>query len=324
MRSLPLVLAAALLVPAATASAAVTPPSPSGPAPVGFTRTTLTDYQRSEPLAGDTGPRRVPIRVWYPAARRAAAPAVVLTPVEQAELAGGVGLEPSALDGLGASATADAPAAAGRHPVLLLSPGLGESTALQSAHASDLASHGYVVVGIDVAGETYALDLGDGETVPVRITEASAESIALRTRDLRFVLEKLESLRGIGRLDRDRIGAFGHSNGGATAADAMLADRRVRAGVNIDGGIYGPVMQQGLDRPFGIMMGDALASLYTHQVREFRSRLRGPRPLVDYPGVTHHGFADNVWLVPQLGLDPVQVRSAPSTPRSPCRNRTPG
>jgi len=242
-----LLLATALLAPAvftATASAAVTPPSPSGPAPVGFTRTTLTDQQRSEPLAGDTGPRRVPIRVWYPAARRATAPAAVLTPVEQAELAGGVGLEPSALDGLGSAATAAAPAAPGRHAVLLLSPGLGESTALQSAHASDLASHGYVVVGIDVAGETYALDLGDGETVPVRITEASAESIALRTRDLRFVLGKLESLRGVGRLDLDRIGAFGHSNGGATAADALLVERRIRAGVNTDGGIYGPVFER--------------------------------------------------------------------------------
>ena len=109
------------------------------------------------------------------------------------------------------------------------------------------------------SGETYGLDLGDGQTTPVRITEASAETIALRTRDLRFVLGKLESLRGVGRIDRDRVGAFGHSNGGATAADLMLADRRIRAGVNMDGGIYGPVLERGLDRPFGIMMGDALA-----------------------------------------------------------------
>jgi predicted dienelactone hydrolase len=264
----------------------------------------LTDHQRSEPLAGDTGPRRLSVRVWYPAAARAGAPAAVLTPAEQAGLAGDVGLEPGALDGLGSAATAAAPAAPGRHPVLLLSPGLGETTGLQSAHAADLASHGYVVVGVDVPGDTFAVDLGDGELVPRHIFEASAETIALRTRDLRFVLGKLESLRGIGRIDRDRIGAFGHSNGGATAADLMLVDRRIRAGVNIDGGIYGPVMERGLDRPLGIMMGDALASMYSH-VREFRSRLRGPRPLVDYPGVMHHGFADNVWLVPQLGFDPV-------------------
>ena len=175
MKSLPIVLAAALLIPAATASAAVTPPTPSGPAPVGFTRTTLTDHQRTEPLAGDTGARRVPLRVWYPAAARSAAPAAVLTPAEQAELAGGVGLPASALDGLGSAATAAAPAAPGRHPVLLLSPGLNETTALQSAHAADLASHGYVVVGVDIVGETYGLDLGDGQTTPVHITEASAE-----------------------------------------------------------------------------------------------------------------------------------------------------
>ncbi len=306
MKSLPIVLAAALLIPAASASAAVTPPTPSGPAPVGFTRTTLTDHQRTEPLAGDTGVRRVPLRVWYPAAARAAAPAALLTPAEQAELAGGVGLPASALDGLGSAATAAAPAAPGRHPVLLLSPGLNETTALQSAHAADLASHGYVVVGVDIVGETYGLDLGDGQTTPVHITQASAETIALRTRDLRFVLGKLETVRGVGRIDRDRVGAFGHSNGGATAADLMLADRRIRAGVNMDGGIYGPALERGLDRPFGIMMGDALAGAYFH-VRVFRSNLRGPRPLVDYPGVGHKAFADNVWLVPQLGLDPVEA-----------------
>src|SRR4051812_558508 len=205
---------------AAVTGTSVTPPALTGAAPVGFVRSTLTDTHRVEKLAGDSGPRRVPLRVWYPAATPGPKPAAVFTGAEQAVWEQGVALSPGALDGVGAAATAAAPAAAGRHPVLLLSPGLGETTGLMSNHAGDLASHGYVVVGIDVPGETEALDLGDGKLVAKSpgLARASARTIALRSRDIRFVLAKLGALRGVGRLDRHRVGAFGHSNGGATAA----------------------------------------------------------------------------------------------------------
>ena len=68
------------------------------------------------------------------------------------------------------------------------------------------------------------------------------------------MLSRLGSLQGAGRLDLHRIGVFGHSRGGATAADAMLSDRRIGAGVNLDGGMWGPVVKRGLDRPFGLLL----------------------------------------------------------------------
>ena len=177
-----------------------------------------------------------------------------------------------------------------------------------SAQASDLASHGYVVVGIDVPGETVAVDLGDGQLVRLSpaLDHASEESIALRSRDLRFVLSRLGSLQGVGRLDLQRVGAYGHSNGGATAAHAMDLDRRIRAGVNIDGSMWGPVVQRGLDRPFGVIQGNEFDGAYA-TVDEFRSHLRGPRPFVHVPDTRHHSFTDFVWVVPQLGADPVEA-----------------
>ena len=60
--------------------------------------------------------------------------------------------------------------------------------------------------------------------------------------DLRFVLDRLG---GAGP-----VGVFGHSLGGATAAQLMHDDRRVRAGIDLDGTLYGPVTTAGLDRPF--------------------------------------------------------------------------
>src|SRR4029078_7139052 len=75
------------------------------------------------------------------------------------------GVPADALIGLGGPATTGAPPAAGRHPVLLLSHGLGSSTALLTAHATDLASHGYVVVGIDHPGDALPVDIGGGRIV---------------------------------------------------------------------------------------------------------------------------------------------------------------
>jgi dienelactone hydrolase len=302
-----LILAAALSAPAllaSTAQASVAPPKPTGSASVGFTRTTLTDHLRTEPLAGDTGPRRLPLRIWYPAAHGGAHPARTLTQAEQRGWEQQAQAPPGTLDGLGAAATHDARPASGSHPVLLMSPGLGETTALQSAHAADLASHGYVVVGIDVPGDTTVLEV-DGELREPVIDHADAETIALRSRDVRFVLSRLTSIRGAGRLDAYRVGAFGHSNGGATAADAMLKDHRIRAGFDLDGSIYGPAAQRGLDRPFGFMLGDETYGLEP-TMPEMRSHMRAPSPFVHLRGAQHHSFADNVWLVPQLGMDPVE------------------
>jgi predicted dienelactone hydrolase len=65
-------------------------------------------------------------------------------------------------------------------------------------------------------------------------------------------------LRGALRLSR--VGRFGHSLGGATAAQAMFEDRRIDAGINLDGTPSGPVVNAGLDRPF--MLVDAAQARY--------------------------------------------------------------
>ncbi|MCP3144937.1 alpha/beta hydrolase [Pyxidicoccus xibeiensis] len=45
--------------------------------------------------------------------------------------------------------------------------------------------------------------------------------------------------RFTGRLDLDRVGAFGHSFGGSAAAEACRTDARVKAGLNMDGTFHG-------------------------------------------------------------------------------------
>src|SRR5205823_4443949 len=53
-----------------------------------------------------------------------------------------------------------------------------------------------------------------------------------------------------------RVGVFGHSFGGATAAEACRLDRRCKAGADLDGTPYGPVARAGLPQPFLFVRGD--------------------------------------------------------------------
>ena len=84
--------------------------------------------------------------------------------------------------------------------------------------------------------------------------------IALRrwVDDTRLVLDRLQSLpansvasRLAARLDMSRIGVFGHSMGGVTAAQFCLEDRRCKAAMNLDGiPQYGTMIDQVMPKPF--------------------------------------------------------------------------
>src|SRR4051812_49815333 len=110
-----LIASAALLAPA-TAHAAVTPPPPTGPAPVGLVRLTLTDHHRTERLAPGGGPRLIPLRVWYPASGPGSAPGEVLTAAEQSSYESVFELPAGSLDGIGSAPTPRAPPPAGQPP----------------------------------------------------------------------------------------------------------------------------------------------------------------------------------------------------------------
>ena len=301
-----LLAAAALLVPA-TAHAAVTPPPPTGPAPVGLERLTLTDHHRTERLAPGGGARRVPLRVWYPAARPGSAPGEVFTAAEQSAYESVFDLPVGALDGIGSTTTANAPPAPGKHPVILLSPGWGNTSGLHDAQATDLASHGYVVVGIDHPGDTTAVDFGGGRILTMNPAgeKIQKRSAVQRVADVRYVLHHLGAVQGAGRLDRRRIGAYGHSMGARATAAAMYYEPSIKAGVNLDGLADEPVLSRGLDQPYAIGSGvhpqDRGHSL-DKIVARLRRNLRGPHPLRIFATTEHAGFTDNVWLVPQLGL----------------------
>ena len=87
-----------------------------------------------------------------------------------------------------------------------------------------------------------------------------------RAADVSFVLNELTSAHpawpGAGLIDASRIAMAGHSAGGAAAIAAMLADSRIRAGIDMDGATAAPIPEHGLSRPF-LLLGKQ--SSYTRE-----------------------------------------------------------
>jgi dienelactone hydrolase len=173
------------------------------------------------------------------------------------------GIPPGALSTVETNAVSDAvPAGQQRSlPLVVLSPGFMSSRSALTALAEDLASHGYLVAGIDHTYESHATAFPDGRVTSSLAREArrrdsgSQEKVAAgRAADVSFVLGELTGADpawpGAGLIDPSRIAMAGHSAGGAAAIAAMLADPRIRAGIDMDGATVAPIPGHGLSRPF--------------------------------------------------------------------------
>lgn len=173
-----------------------------------------------------------------------------------------VPLDPTAVAGVRGADRAHAPVlpTLRGYPLVVLSPGFTLPVATMTSVAQDLASLGYIVAGIDHPYESAGLDLPGGRFASCVACETASPGQVppVRVRDVSFVLDQLTGRRpvwpGARWIDRTRIGMAGHSIGGNTAFDAMRADRRIDAGINLDGTFFTAPPGEGMDRPF-LMLG---------------------------------------------------------------------
>lgn len=125
--------------------------------------------------------------------------------------------------------------------------------------------------------------------------------------DTVLVLDRLPTLasgpaaRLAARLDLARVGAFGHSMGGVTAADFCARDRRCRAGLNLDGiPQYGSLVDRQSSRPFLMVYSGREGRLGASDV-VYRRATR-PYLRVDVADTLHLDFSDMVlWGGPLAG-----------------------
>jgi predicted dienelactone hydrolase len=126
-------------------------------------------------------------------------------------------------------------------------------------------------------------------------------------RDSQFVLDRIAALQSGAidspfreRLDLARIGAFGHSFGGATAGMLCLLDPRVKAGINMDGYQYGTVSGKDLGRPFLLMLSDSPLNAKVNGAIYSASTL--PFWTLRIKGSTHMNYSDYSLFSPVLRL----------------------
>jgi len=245
------------LATASTDARTIEAPAPTGSYAVGRRFIVWTDSARPDPVDA-TRARELPVWIWYPAAPvSGAVPQPVLPAAWQARrietLTAKLGPEVArAAASLPVHARADAPLAAGtsRFPILLFTPGLGWLPSDYSVLLEELASHGYVVVGLASPGFADVVRFDDGREVArtLGIGEKIGSDQAIVHADAAFVLGRVRALveepHGFlhGRVDLARVGTFGHSLGGTTALMLAARDPAVRAAVNIDGDPMGDVV----------------------------------------------------------------------------------
>ena len=99
------------------------------------------------------------------------------------------------------------------------------------------------------------------EVVRKALKEYDSNSMVARwSNDIRAILDELEEWNNKGflsnRLDLSRVGAFGHSRGGAAAAQSLIEDDRVRAAINLDGSHWGNIVDTIFQKPFLYLSSD--------------------------------------------------------------------
>ncbi|MEM6753941.1 MAG: hypothetical protein AAF630_13300 [Cyanobacteria bacterium P01_C01_bin.38] len=306
-------------------------PKPSGDYPTGTTSYYFTDSKREEIYTEEPDDNReLMVKFWYPTNK-----------LYKVKPAAYFNQSLSVEDSLGAIVTnsiVNAPVARtqSNYPVLLFSHGFASLPEFNTINAEELASQGYVVVTINHTYESSFSVFPDGRVIttsqffnPVikeqleslnknlhnpepsinpKTSEIFKQSVEVRAKDAQFVLDKLKEINSkdpsgllTGKLDLDRVGMFGHSLGGATTAQTLLQDKRFKAGIDLDGGLFINGVDESLNQPFMFMNSEVMGTGNTLEPefqdliklrKSFFQNLQSDGSDVTIRGTGHYYFSD--------------------------------
>lgn len=230
----------------------------------------LTDNVREEIFTDDPDDaRELLVTFYYPTTPEpSATPAFYVDGVFQQEVGATLGVEPVKLNSVYSQAFENQPVMGDNEifPVLIFSPGMGTLPLFYTSLMENIASYGYIVATISHPYSAAVTVFPDERVIYANATGTvpgstlGRETVAtIWANDMAFVLDEIELLNDSdpllgGRFDLERVGAFGHAFGGATAAEAVLNDRRFIAGLDMDGALSGDVAEQGVRQPFMFLL----------------------------------------------------------------------
>jgi dienelactone hydrolase len=269
--------------------------------------------------------------MWYPAANGKSTPAPYMDKRTADAVAEEWKLQPGFEGHIRTHSSSQAPVAVGTpFPVVLLEHGSGVVPAIYTVLAEGLASSGFIVVATNHPPDSLIAVYPDGHEVksaPYWLVDADrrTQGIAIGkfaddvlVADVRFVLDQLEQMNvhdafWRGHMDLSKEGIVGHSMGGTTAALATKEERRVLAGVNLDGstfpGMNGDVRPVELHKPFLFMATEEHASDPGTRAREFAGR-ESDSYYVVVPGADHMNFSDTRLLTSHFSREQQPDRNA--------------
>jgi len=305
-------------------------PAPTGPYPVGQTVLRWVDDSRPEVLTENPDDfREVIALLWYPTEANTGRKSPYFPGLSEVSKALAESGEVESWKVLGLPfvrsqnlLNASPAKSETRFPIVIFSPGNGTNVEFYSALLSEIASHGYIVAGLNHPCDVAAVELSDHKIAPFykqqELLDMSAnqafvaERIKVRTLDVIFALDQLQELSQgnnspfAGRIDLKSVAVAGHSLGGITASEACKADVRFRSCLNFDGlQTGGPFSTETTalppNQPFMFITKES--QLHPKLIEKFESTQESYWVVIQ--GATHDSFTDGPLLQP--GLLPVST-----------------
>ena len=236
-----------------------------------------TDISRGEQ------PRELMIKVWYPAAINQCSELFPYMPAKMAALKNKYKvpgfLWNSFIGGVKTYAIPDSEMVFGSFqedfPVIIFSHGLGGNVDFYSAYLEDLASHGYIVIGIDHTNSCNISVFSDDRVVYIDKKFEPKNHNWLNQRwfvdlkkenkewqkDILFVFDKLKVVnedstdKFYKKLNLEKVGMFGHSMGGMAAVEVCRQNSRFKVGISLDGWNSDLNSTSGIATPFLFLQG---------------------------------------------------------------------
>ena len=292
-------------------------PEPSGPAAVGTASLLLHDASRPGP---EEAGRALLVRLWYPALPSDRQPAPYFLDARQAELNLRTSPLPLPADLFerthGFARAHVAPAAAEPRPAVILSTGWSAPVEMYGALAEDLASHGYLVLGVNHPNGAGAVVYPDGSEPgldPARVSPDEDNNLDWAL-DVELVADWLvqtpspEAARAsvdvadraavraaLAQLDPARIAALGHSFGGSAAVRADAESGAIGASANLDGAFVGDAASYGAQARALVLLSPEHPA-FDSSIDDFFSTAGADCRALTIADTGHANFGDTGWL----------------------------
>jgi len=243
----------------------------SGSFAVGHVVLDWIDSSRREPATSDSKDRRqLPVQIWYPARSGATGKRAAYRPrIESFRSEWG----DETVNFMSSVKTTWIERAAVNNNVpfgvFIFSHGWGSRSSSHGTFLSNLASHGYIVVGLNHA-YMGKVALSDGRITDPMDSQFPTQAYANQyySDDVIFALNQLSKLnekdpdgRFTGTIDLSGIIGGGHSSGFPAVSGAAVRDKRIKGLISFDAGVPKVVRREGLDVP--ILLFRAETKSYT-------------------------------------------------------------